>query len=267
MIAGGFYETTETRFKDGDNAFVQTAPNAPAWKPRGKKRARAVSQTSRQKVMTAGFQQFLTSHIESQKAEDEARRRERRSVAAEVAEIKDVQMVRQVVGTKRKGMSQVPSVNVAVSGAIDNFGLKAGFAKRCNQKKDVIPSDVIKEIRAIFDVGVAGGAKRSPDQAYNDLLKGRLATNWKCRLLVTPSKIKELFSSMSTIAKKRHKKSDSETAAASSASEPFSEASTSIAELVNVESEVMAARIWRESQQQELISIVNDAVDTSAVLS
>lgn len=244
-----FYASGATRFRSGDEDSMQTAPEQRK-RSTSTTRAARVPSNSRERMMESCFREFHTKHVQSAAFEEAERARTQPSMSSQLEEIASIRLSRSVQGPKRRGdTSPAVAVNVEVSGASEQFGFVSGFAKRGNSKKDVIPTRIYSAAKTIFDQGASGGSKRSAEKAYTDLLP-QMAACWRSRMLVTPSKIKEWFSSWSTSAKNSKQAANIAEADQAAADED--------------RSHDVANDIWRKAQQQACIDITREGVAAQA---
>lgn len=253
MEMRNFYGTSMTRFRVDDYNFMQTAPER-ATRDTGKKKSLPGPSSATEHIMASGFRVFHTKHVQDAAADEAEMLRKQRSVSSDLADVAGVKLSRTISGRRRRGDTRRASeVEIDVEGVPSNFGLNPGFAKRTNARKDIVPAHIIAAAKAIFNQGAYGGTKRSPDKAYEDLIP-QMEKDWRSRLLVTPTRIKEWFSAWTT----ELKKSTRATAAARAES-----ASDLLAVPDEQQADNIAAEIWRESQQDAIIAVAEEGLAAS----
>ena len=211
--------------------------------------------TASEQLLASSFGEFHTNHVQERKAAKDAQLRSQRSVSSELADISGVSLRRTIAGRRRRGdKGPVKDVEVTVEGVPERFGLKAAFSKRTSAKNDAVPKHIISAAKSIFNQGASGGTKRSPDKAYEDLLP-QICNDWKSRMLVTPTKIKEWFAAWTTELKKT-------TRAVAAARRDSAPDEPQVPD--EQQASEIAAELWRESQQEGIIAVAQEGLDSHA---
>lgn len=217
----GYYEDTGTRFDSSDPNRLQRGP-CPILRVSQPRAIKAGGVSALEKVIASSVDAFHVDRVAASEAEMKALRQGQNEVAFDLNLLGDVQLTREVYGAKRKGVATVRNAILPIPGAKANFGLKKGFAHRENQKKSAVDRRIIQHLESVFKLGITG-SNRSPAQTCQDMVGGILAKDWKSRVLVNETFIKEKFSSWAAARKKAMKEGKSravESTAEQSASGP-----------------------------------------------
>jgi hypothetical protein len=235
--------STGTRFDTTNTSKFKAAEVAAKRKP-SRRRAHA-GYTPLQEVLKEGYEQFESSHQQSQAEGRQELLAGSGPVDDVLAELDGVELSRTVVKSKKKGDGETLEPDddrqvekLQLPRAQSSFGLaKAGYAIRINQRKNPVPKRIYQYLVKQFDEGLIG-PKHRPAQVHEQLMKTELRTNWRARIVVTPSSIKALFSSLAQRSKKKQKEATKTAAEASQAapgtgSDPTTGPSSSASPAVN----------------------------------
>lgn len=258
-----YYGDTKTRFPDGTELKrTAIADDAPV----SKKGPRDPSNTTRYNTalesrIGSTYDDFNNAAGRKAAAAEERKRASQRSVSEELQKLSSVALAPLEIRTKKKkGQDEGDIVQFHIPGADSMFGLVEGFALRTNQKKTVVPKRILRRARAIFDEGGAsGGSKRSPEQAYEDILKAGDLDDWRHRVAVDATRIKEWFSQWAVAAKDKKKNEEALKALEAVVGENDER------DVVELSSDEERQLRDNDKRQKRVDSIMADVIDISAM--